>query len=580
MGLSSIKRLFLSFFSLLLIPSPALAAAALRLSNTVIGPVSIAQGAAGPAQDLEAFNAGDGQLSLTFASSAPWAVPSAQAERDCTTRGGKCIPVRVSLNTQQLTAGIHTARVRVLDSAAVDAPQEILVTVQIGGGVPDRLTFFVAPNGSSDEATITTNAPITTTSSTQAGGNWLSVALEGLGSFRFVLPYKVTARHLPGMNEGTFTGSIDTRSTAFAPDTKSVQISLRVTSQPILTSNTNSLHFRVAQNSIPVTQFLVLSNRGLGTLSITSATGATTSGGEWLTVERVAGTDLISVRASAASVAPGAYQGTVTVATNAVNSPFTVPVTLVVVAQSGPVVSFERVVNNSTFASGETLSQGGISAIFGEQLSYREPAVASSLPLPTELGGARVFVNDQPAPVFFSSYGQINFQIPYSTPPGRALVRVDRDGQRGNAVSVNINPSVPRILRLRGDFAIAVNSDGTFPLPARFGILNVRPARRGEAIVIYAIGLGPTNPSAVTGAASPAAEPLARVASNSSRVLFGAGPFGAGIAADALFNGLTPGFVGLYQINVVIPDNAPQGEVPIQLLLDTASSDIVFITVE
>ncbi|MBK5294303.1 MAG: hypothetical protein JJE04_21805 [Acidobacteriia bacterium] len=562
----------------ILIPGLVLGAPVLRLTNSVLGPINIVQGAAGAAQEIEAYNIGDGQLNLTFNSSANWAVASASAPRNCSTRVGACIPVRIALQTQPLTAGIHTARVAVRDPNAVDAPQEILVTVQVGGGIPNSVNLFVAPNGGVDEQIFNTNAPLTTTVTTQSGGSWLSIALDGLGSFRFVLPYRIGAQHLAGLAEGTYAGTITTRSANFAPDNKTIQASMRVTSQPIVVSSTKEVLARVAQNSLPVTQFVVLSNRGLGTLSITGVTGTAGSGGTWLTAERVAGADLVSVKFDASSLAAGLYQGSVAITTNAVNSPVTVPVTLEVVAQSGPVTGYQRVVNNATFAAGEPLAPGGISAIFGEQLSYKEPAQASSLPLPVELGGARVFVNDRPAPVFFSSYGQINFQLPFDLTPGRNTVRVDRDGQRGNSVSVDIVSASPRFLRLRGDFAIAVNPDGTFALPSRLGIPGSRPARVGEAIVIYMIGLGPTNPEVAAGAASPA-DPLARVASNSSRVLFGASALG-GIAEDTLFAGLTPGYVGLYQVNVVVPSGVPSGELAIRLLLDTASSDTALIAVE
>ena len=577
MGLMPLRHIVLTT-AIVLVPELALGAPVLRLTNSVLGPINIVPGAAGTAQEVEAYNAGDGQLSLTFSSSANWAVASANAPRPCSTRAGNCIPIRIALQTQPLAAGIYTGRVTVRDPNAVDAPQEILVTVQMGGGIPNSVSFFVAPGGAPDEQIFSTNSTLTNSVVTQSGGGWLSVVFDGLGSFRFVLPYRIVAQHLPGLAEGTYTGSITTRSANFAPDNKTIQASLRVSSQPIVVAAPQTVLARVAQNSLAVTQYVVLSNRGLGTLSITGVTGTTASGGGWLTTERVAGTNLISVKTDAGSLAPGSYQGTVSVATNAVNSPTTVPVTMEVVAQSGPVTGYQRVVNNAPFASGEPLAPGGISAIFGEQLSYKEPAQASSLPLPVELGGARVFVNDRPAPVFYSSYGQINFQLPYDLSPGLNTVRVDRDGQRGNNVSVDIASGSPRFLRLRGDFAIAVNPDGTFAVPARLGIPGSRPARVGEALVIYMIGLGPTSPPVVAGAASPA-DPLAYVASNSSRVLFGASALG-GILQDTLFAGLTPGFVGLYQVNVVVPPNAPTGEVGIRLLLDTSSSDTALIAVE
>jgi uncharacterized protein (TIGR03437 family) len=256
-------------------------------------------------------------------------------------------------------------------------------------------------------------------------------------------------------------------------------------------------------------------------------------------------------------------------------------VQLDVIAAGPPVAAFQGVVNNATFEAGDVLAQGGIVALFGEQLTTGTQVVAQSLPLTTDLGGVRVLVNDQPAPVYFVSYNQINFQIPYNAAPGDAVIRVEREGQRGNPISARIAASVPRVLRLGiGDYAIAVNQDGSFPMPPTAGI-NSRPARRGETLVIYALGLGPTGPAVPSGTGAPAS-PLA-VAPGNWRVAFGfAGPFG-GEAAEVtpLFAGLTPAFVGLYQINVTIPENSPRGAaVPIALIGDNGSSNRVTVAVQ
>jgi uncharacterized protein (TIGR03437 family) len=59
-----------------------------------------------------------------------------------------------------------------------------------------------------------------------------------------------------------------------------------------------------------------------------------------------------------------------------------------------------------------------------------------------------------------------------------------------------------------------------------------------------------------------------------------AGPIG-GISVAPLFAGLTPGFVGLYQINVVIPDSSPRGElVPLLIDVNGVPSNVVYIAVQ
>jgi len=74
-------------------------------------------------------------------------------------------------------------------------------------------------------------------------------------------------------------------------------------------------------------------------------------------------------------------------------------------------------------------------------------------------------------------------------------------------------------------------------------------------LVIYAIGFGRTNPPVESGVASPLS-PLAQL--SNVIVRFGVpGLFDSSIAQQAAFAGLTPNFVGLYQINVQVPEGVP-----------------------
>jgi uncharacterized protein (TIGR03437 family) len=128
-------------------------------------------------------------------------------------------------------------------------------------------------------------------------------------------------------------------------------------------------------------------------------------------------------------------------------------------------------------------------------------------------------------------------------------------------------------------YGIIVNTDGTFPIARRFHFPNSRPAREGDVLTIYLLGLGPTEPSVASGAAAPA-NPLARVPGN-WRVVFGSGIFVSGIPVEPLYVGLTPGFVGLYQINVRVPEGVQKDDrVAIYLQGDTIGSDHTFLAIE
>jgi len=560
-----------------LIAGSALAAPKLRLVQTTVGPATIAVGSNGPSIVVEAYNAGDGNLNLTTTSNQTWAQASVGASRNCTQRSGTCIPITFNLQTSSLAKGTYSAVVTVRDPNAQDAPQTITAIAQMGSALPDSVNMYVAPNGNPDSLTFTTNSLLVSTTSTQSGGSWLSYALDGNGSFLFAKPYQLFAKFLPGMAEGTYRGTYTASGSAFTGDNKSVAVTLQVTSQPIVQVAPTALNVRGAQGGPKQVSYLVASNRGVGTLSIAGATGNVTSGLNWLTVAQANG--LVTVTCDPGSLSPGIYQGTVAVASNAVNGTQTIPVNLEVLAQGAPYAVVQGVVNNATFAAGDTLAPGTIAAVFGEQFLIGDPVAASSLPLGTSLGGVRVLVNGVAAPVFYASYGQVNFLIPFDVSTAAdAVISVERAGQAGNGVTVPVAARAPRVLRLGiGNYAIAVNSDGSFPIPTTPG-LNAHPAKTGDTLVIYAIGLGQTTPAVQNGVAAPSS-PLATVPNVT--VVLGGQTFDRGVQVTPIFAGLTPGFVGLYQINVTIPASVPSDpNLPVYLIVNGVVSNPVAISLK
>lgn len=557
----------------------------LRLSTTTVGPVTFAQGALAAGQTLEARNAGNGSLNLTLSSDVPWMTAAVGAARACTVLTGTCLPINIGFQSTALARGIYTGTLTVRDPNAIDAPQFVTVTIQAGGGVPDRVDFFLPPNGSSSEVAFTTGSALQTNVTTASGGNWLSLALDGSGTVRFTFPYRIVGRQIPSTPVGVYQGSIVTSGSSFAGDNRTVPVTLNVTAQPIATASTTNLRFRVPQSG-KLSQFLVIGNRGQGTLTVSGATFAPgtplspgTGGGPWLTLTpEPTNASLIKAEADAGTLALGTYTGVITVNSNAANGPTRVPATLEVIAAGPPLSSVGSVLNIGTYARGEALAQGGATAVFGEQFVPlgTAPASAQATPYPTTISGVQVFVNNVAAPLYYVSYDQVNFLIPYETPVGEATVRVDRAGQRGNTVSVNIEARVPRIMTFSfpGEYGIIVNASqgGGFPLPASLGIPGGAPAKPGDVLVIYAIGLGATSPAVASGAASPS-EPLATVPGNIGVVFGNPGPFGLQTTAP-FFVGLVPGFMGLYQVNVIVPAGVTTGaSVPISLGIDSFTSN-------
>lgn len=554
-------------FSVLALSAVLSAAPRLLLSPQTAYIASIPQGSNGNPITVDAANKGDGSLNLSVASSVPWLVPTLGSARPCAFT--TCIPVQIALQTSALAKGTYTGFVTVRDPNAIDAPQTISVTVQIGGAVPDSLEFFAAPNGSASRTFVAGGSP---KAAVTAGNNFLSISAPGAGSFAFNVPYTVTASATT-LGAGDYQGSIALTNSSFAPDNKTIGVTLHVTTQPIVSVAPASLSFRIAQGAAKQTAGVGVSNSGQGTLTVSGVTTSTATGGGFLSAQTISGG--VSVTADPSGLSPGVYQGTVTVASNAVNSSVAIPITLTVLASGPPTAAPGGVVNNGNFGANESLAQGDIVAVFGDQFTAGDPQQASSLPLPTSLGGAQVFVNNQPVPVYYVSAGQVNFQIPYDAAIGDGTVRIDTNGQRGNSVFVNIKARAPRLLSLGGGpYAIL-----TTPTSALTGIPG-SPVKAGDTVVIYMIGLGPTSPSVNSGEASPT-NPLATVPGG-AKVCFGGGGFGSvPLCTDAQFAGLTPGFVGLYQVNVAIPVGVPTGlTVPFYIQLTDTTSNTVQIAVQ
>ncbi len=456
--------------------------------------------------------------------------------------------------------GRHRAELRIEAPGADDAPRVVPIHVRIGGDVPERVDFWVPPNeGASDFIEFQT--PEGPAPGLTAGG-FLSVTSNGLGSFRFLHTHRLVGRFTSaaagnGANDGTLTVS----GSAFAADNRVVPVTLHVTSEPIVRLSSERLGFATAVGVKPQAQGVVFANGGMGALTLGTVAVSTASGGDWLTA--TASGAGIAADVSVDGLAPGRYEGTVRVDSNAANSPHQVPVVLVVSTMSGPVASYRGLVEPATFDPTRPLAPGMLGSLFGEQLAVALGA-AENVPLPRELSGAKIMIDGVEAPLVFVTYGQANLQVPYEVGQGERILEVIRDGQAGNRILVHMESRSPSIFTFDSacravrnescQYGAIVNAtQGNFPLPARFAVpgFNAGPARPGDVLSIFATGLGATNPAVPTGEAAPSS-PLA-AAVLTPRVSFSRTPLGA--VTDPTFVGLAPGFVGLWQINVIVPGN-------------------------
>jgi uncharacterized protein (TIGR03437 family) len=527
--------------------------------------VSVPVGTNGPTYSLDTFNIGDSTLNLTASSSVPWLVPTVGTSQVCGLRGG-CYPVAIAFQTSSLAAGTYNGIITLSDPNAIDSPQYIYVTAQVGGDVPGNLVFYLAPGGTTS-ATFSTNGSI---KATVSGASWLTTSTSAnAGSGDFVTT--VTATAGSSMAATAYNGTITIAGSSFASDNKQISVSLKVTTQPIAEGSSSSLSFNIAQGAQPQIMNVAVTNPGQGTLTVSGVTATAASSGTWLTAATVSGG--VTVTANPSGLSPDTYTGTVTVASNGVNGNIVIPVQLVVAAQGPPIASAGGAVNNGSFASGEPLAQGDIVAVFGSQFDFDAPQGAIILPLVTTMDGIQVLVNGKAAPVYYVSSSQINFEIPIDAATGDGTIQVVRNGTAGNLIYVDINAQVPRFI-LYGNYGIM-----TTPAGALTGIPS-SPVKVGDTVVIYALGLGPTSPAVPSGTASPVS-PLAYVL-GTTQVCFGVEtPFYQAPCATPAFTGLTPNYVGLYQIDVTIPAGIQSGNNTMTLLLvDNVESTPVQLAVQ
>ena len=568
-------RLLFAFATATTLLTSAYAAPTLRLTNSAVGPISIAAGGSAAGPLVEAYNAGDGSLSLSAQSSASWLSASIGGQTTCKTQpappASSCIPIQIQVNAGGMAASTtpYTGIITITAPDTIDAPQTITVTASVGGTVPSSVNVYVAP-GTEQDVTFYTNSMLSGQSKTSDGASWLSLALQGTGSFRFALPYYIRVVPQANQTSGTYSGTITTSGSNFAGDNKTIAVTMQVTTQPIAQASPSQLNMTLAQGAPPVTLGVALNNTGQGTLTVQSAL----SSAQGVTASVISGG--AAAKFDPGSLAPGTYTGALTITSNAVNGPVTVPVSFTVESKGPPSIPFQGVVDDAIFGAGDAVTPGDIVALFGDQLFFSAGTLGSGSPLGTTIGATQVLVNGKAAPLFYASYGQINLQIPVETALGTAQVQVVRDGLPSNTVSLAIANRAARLLMIGvGSYGAIENLDFSIPMPiGSFPGVNTHPAHIGDTLTLFGIGMGATSPAAGTGAAPASAASL-----NSTPIVF-FGDFAAE-PATPLYAGVTPGFAGLYQVNVTIPDGVPPGNVDVRLMFpDGTVSNPVQIAVQ
>jgi endo-1,4-beta-xylanase len=211
------------------------------------------------------------------------------------------------------------------------------------------------------------------------------------------------------------------------------------------------------------------------------------------------------------------------------------------------------------------VSPGTLADIYGSNLAA-SPATTPGAPLQTSLGNVQVTVNGTLAPLYYVSPGQIDFQVPYSIPPGPALVQVTSNGNPGPSAAITVQQAAPSVLTWTdgaGNIrAITQNADYSLNT-------STNCATPGTYVTVYMMGSGPLDNPIASGAVA-LVDPLSRETLATTATIGNAN-------APLQFAGMAPGFVGLMQVNLQVPAVSGDQSVQVQVGPFTSNSALVCV---
>ena len=244
-----------------------------------------------------------------------------------------------------------------------------------------------------------------------------------------------------------------------------------------------------------------------------------------------------------------------------------------------PATSSQAFVNSAYPTGGNILAPGSLASLYGTNLAGATVVADAAPPWPTRLGGSSMTIGGANVPLFFISPGQINFQVPYFNGAGLTAANLTiTEGTLSTTVTVTITPYAPGVYTTnsQGTGQAAAIIAGTATLAAASGAFpGSRPAQKGEFVSLYCTGLGAVRNRPELGAPSPSSPLPLALTTTMPLVTVG------GVNASVSFSGLAPGYVGLYQVNVQVPANAPSGDaVPVILNIGGVTANTVTIAVQ
>jgi uncharacterized protein (TIGR03437 family) len=220
--------------------------------------------------------------------------------------------------------------------------------------------------------------------------------------------------------------------------------------------------------------------------------------------------------------------------------------------------------NNLNPQVGAPLAPGTVAQVYGDNLAD-SPDQPGVVPLPITLKDVQMLIGALSAPLFYVSKGQLVVQIPNELAPKQSYAAVILVGDQYTLPqNIDVTPVAPATVALADGTLVAQHAD--------FGLVDAdRPAKPGEPLTMYLVGMGATTPPVPSGHAAPL-DSLAEVQAHVQVTVDGQ-------QAQVSFAGLTPGDVGLYQINFTVPQGVKTGKLDVVITEDSVPANATTLIV-
>ena len=567
------------FVAVSLAVSAMVAAPATPIANPSTLTFSAFQGRSNPASQAVSITTSDGStqgFTVTAMPSFVSVTPGSGAA------SGNPTTLTVSVNTSALRTGANTGTIMItlVDGQTANITVNATLgqfTISVNPNPPSPVTLTQSKSqaipfqvGTADNAA----TPVSVTTQTNNGSGWLTAPAS------ITAPQQVLVTVAAGsMPAGTYTGSVTfacTSSSVCASVT--VPVMLTVTTLATLSANPASLSFQVSGASLPAPQ----------TVNVTSS-DQTQQGfsftyapqGSWLTVTANQSTTPATLTASIVSLPTQNSSGSITITPVDGAPVVNVPVSFLTAANQ-PVIPTGGVIFASSYGAFPVITSGGFVEIYGSNLATTTGDWGSSFVngvAPTSLSGVKVQIDNKPAFVAFVSPGQVNVLAPDGIAVG-GTVQVVLSNANGTSAPVAVRSAAlqpgllaPAGLNINGKQYVGAlhvqDNSNSFVLPTGANG-NSRPAQPGEVIVMYGLGFGPGTPAIAVGTL----ETQANTLQSPFQMFFGSA------GAIVQYDGLAPGYAGLYQFNVQVPAVPDNDAVPLTFTLGgVAGTQTLYIAV-